>query len=779
MALPILDRLIDKSKEEPEYFLALEINATRVKSAAWVVVSGQTEVVATGSTSYWSGKEFDELVKAVDDSLARLAQKLSLITKSEPSKVIFGLPAQWVGQDSKILADRAAHLKELSKKLELSPMGFVVTSEALVQYLKDQEGIPPSVICVELEEEEIEVTLIHLGKVIGRTRVARSVDLGADLEEGLTRFMPQAILPSRILLFDGRAVLEDARQQLLNHPWRSKGIKLPFLHFPKVEILSEEETVKAVAVAGGAEAAKAIGLPIIEKEELPPQTAPSEVPDEVQEKLPEGEEAAAKEVAEETTRTEEISEDEKEIKLEVPLETEKFGFVEGSDIQKVRPQPIASPKAVTTSTLPPASPSVSAKKFPTFSAILSLPDRLLTPIKLRFSSLKVGLPAIRGAKILIIFLGSLVFAFAIAAIAWWNFASAAVTIEVQAKTLHKDTVLVIDPATAEVDSAKGIIPGKVFQGEASSQKSIPTTGQKLVGTKATGTILIYNNTSQPVILKNATTLTSETGLKVTTNGAVIIASSSGTAASPTPGQASTTATAADVGPEYNLADGTSFSAPGYSTIQVVGKSQGAFAGGDKRQVQAVSKDDRDKLLDLVTSELTPKAKEDLIGKIPDDYQLVTGSISFKTALSTFDKKQDDEATSLTLSQTIRASGIAIPKTSLETYLVDLVNENFSDQFQPDFSGSTVDFSQNKTATGAAVKVTAGITLIATPKIDIDSVKNGLMGKSREEADAILSHTPGFVRQEITLLPDLPGPFSVLPHKPQRISVNVKTTTFTP
>ena len=336
MDLPVIGHLNrEKGKGEPEYYLALEIANTRIKSAVWVVINNQTEVVATGTVAYWQGKDVEELVRATDDTLASLAQKLAEITEKEPSKVVLGLPASWVGEDNKIVKDKADFLKELTKRLELSLMGFVVTPEALVQYLKGLEGMPPSIILIELAEEEIEVTLVHLGKILGRQKVARSVDLGADLEEGLTRFLPQTIFPSRILMFDGHASLEEARQQLLDYPWSvptdqngemAMNSKLSFLHLPKVEVLSEEETVKAVALSGGAEAAKAIGLTI-----SMPQAKPLEAQEikEAEKEIGEieSDEADTEAVEPEAQNGDVVSDD----------LSDDFGFVVMGDIRKNKP----------------------------------------------------------------------------------------------------------------------------------------------------------------------------------------------------------------------------------------------------------------------------------------------------------------------------------------------------------------------------------------------------------------------------------------------------------
>lgn len=758
MELPLLGHLVEKGKDEPEYFLALEITDIRVKSAVWIVANGRAEVIVTGSTSYWQGKDLDELIAAADDSLASAIQKLAEMTEKEPSKVILGLPAGWVGEGNKIVQEKGVFLKELTAKLELTPIGFVVTSEALIQYLKDQEGVPPSVIFVELQEEEIEVTLVHLGKMLGRQRVARSVDLGSDLEEGLTRFLPQAVLPSRIVLFDGRSTLETARQQLLAHSWKAKGGKLPFLHFPKVEILSEEETVKAVAVAGGAEAAKAIGIAMVEEQ---PEKEGGRPEEEAVSREPQITEADETEPAE----TEEI-EEEKVGGFE-EVKTEEFGFVEGADVRQVHPRRAEAQPGPKEEAVVAGQPAEEGSEVGKLKEII--PISVVLPMR-RLLSWRPHLPipfpgtwAVAGLS----FLAVVVIGF----LGWWFLGSARVMLEVQAKTLERKASFQVSPKVSSLDVAKSLFPGQVLQGKVQGQKAMATSGQKSVGTKAKGKVTIYSNVAQPVTLRAGTILTSEAGLKFTLDGNVAVASPSGTAENPTPGQVETPVTAADVGSEYNLAAGSSFSVPGFSKIQVMAKNATGFSEGDKRQVQAVSKEDKTKLSELLTAELTPKAKEDLVGKLPSDYQLIGSSLTFKTEKETFDKDVGDEATSLTLSKSLTSQAMAIPKSAVETFLKDMVKDNFPGGYQANLSETAVDFGETKITLEGSAKVDIRIKLVATPIIDKGALAGQLAGKDLSAGDAILMKTPGFIRQETSLTPKLPGLFAVYPHRASRINIS--------
>ena len=92
-----------------------------------------------------------------------------------------------------------------------------------------------------------------------------------DVVEGLSRFSDIDMLPSRMLLYDSGIDLEEIKQLLLAHPWQSPQKHLPFLHFPKVEILPADFSIRAIALSGGSEVARATGL-------INPNEAETEVP---------------------------------------------------------------------------------------------------------------------------------------------------------------------------------------------------------------------------------------------------------------------------------------------------------------------------------------------------------------------------------------------------------------------------------------------------------------------------------------------------------------------
>jgi len=257
MQLPFLKK--DDKAPAREYFFALEIDHLLVKAAVWSVVNDKPQVLAVSSTQSWDDKSEDSLITAADSALTDATHHLDPSGKTTIVKVIFGLPPDWVG-DEKIHTGYLHLLKSLSEKLELKAIGYVITPEAAIKYLQATEGVPPTAILIGFWPSVIEVTLVRLGKIASTQLVKKSSRLTDDVVEGLSRFSQTDMLPSRMLLYDSGLDLEEIKQLLLDHPWQSPQKHLPFLHFPKVEILPADFSIRSIALSGGSEVAQSIGL---------------------------------------------------------------------------------------------------------------------------------------------------------------------------------------------------------------------------------------------------------------------------------------------------------------------------------------------------------------------------------------------------------------------------------------------------------------------------------------------------------------------------------------
>lgn len=248
----IFQKIRQREPKREEYFLALLLEEGSIKSAVWQIAGGVVKVVTLGESRIWEKEE--EIIEAVDVSLSTAIEKLVLSQDSpQPSKIIFGLPPDWI-KDNQIITEKLEILKKISYQMELAPIGFVAATEAIIYHLRLVEGVPPTVILAGLVGQKLRVTLVKLGRIIGHQKVDRSDHLGADLAEGLSRFGSQEVFPARVLLYSAGGKLALTGQELMDYPWGKQGIN--FLHLPRVEVLPDDGDIRAIALAGGREVAQ-------------------------------------------------------------------------------------------------------------------------------------------------------------------------------------------------------------------------------------------------------------------------------------------------------------------------------------------------------------------------------------------------------------------------------------------------------------------------------------------------------------------------------------------
>src|SRR3989344_2992709 len=248
-----------KPNGDREYLFALEIGHTQAKSAVWSVINDKPQVLAVGGTVTWDGQSEDSLLAACDQTLSDSASRVDESGKIQPEKVILGLPSTWI-QAEKITTPWLKVLKTLSDKLSLKAVGFVITADAVIRAIQNSEGVPPTAIIIGVFQGDLEILLARMGKNAGTQVVKRSSTITSDVTEGLSRFINIDMLPSRMLLYDSGTELDQIRQTLLAHPWQAPQVKLPFLHFPKVENLPADFSIRSIALTGGFEVAESIGL---------------------------------------------------------------------------------------------------------------------------------------------------------------------------------------------------------------------------------------------------------------------------------------------------------------------------------------------------------------------------------------------------------------------------------------------------------------------------------------------------------------------------------------
>ncbi len=255
MKLPnIIADALQKKQPQKEIFSSLVLDEEYVAAALWEMGEKGSPLILASNSAKCDPPTWDGRLEATDEVLAAVEDAAGTTTYA---KVVLGLPVSFLTPTGEIIKDIRPHIKKITREMELEAIGFVSIHQALMYKIKKDEGIPPSIILLEVTRKSLALSLYRVGAVTGQHVAAQDGDIAILLEELLKKFTDLEVLPARILLYgyDGE-YLADVKSKLLRYPWTTR---VNFLHFPKIEIVKPEDTVKAVSLAGASELAMAMG----------------------------------------------------------------------------------------------------------------------------------------------------------------------------------------------------------------------------------------------------------------------------------------------------------------------------------------------------------------------------------------------------------------------------------------------------------------------------------------------------------------------------------------
>lgn len=706
----------NKNKQPaPEYFLAVEIHESLIKTALWEILNGEPSVVNLGSFESWEDE--NSLINGVDLSLEQATKVIS----EQPKRVIFGFPDSWMEED-KIHPTKIKLITRLCKELGLTPIGAVTINRAIAHYLKKREGVPPTSILLEIYTTKVALSYIYLGEVKNVEEVAKSGDIAHDTEEGLAR-MDLPNYPARFILTNGTDMMDES-QQITAYPWQER---LSFKHLPKVEALPVDFSVKAIALIGGTEAVKFMGIPVQDDEpvqEVPQETKTNIIIPEVETPTMEELGFSYEEVAPPVTIAE-----------SAPVEDAKYAF-------QFEEEPIVAPDSFSEDEIPNLSTEKVRKKF-------------------QFSFPKITLPKISFPKFSLSIFGVLAIPLLlIVAFVFYLFTGKAdVILKFNPQKYNRQIDITISSSNQNPQSLQAT-PQSL---SGSAQETLNTTGQATVGDKAVGTVTIANKTSAPLSLKAGTILTTDNGkYNYTIKNAVTVASASSDLLDIISGKATgVEVVASRIGAEYNLSKDSTFTVDGYSRTIAIAMSEKEFTGGSSRTVNAVSKEDQEKLLALASEKIKQQTQSQLSTQSPGQQIIPVSEINFTK--KQFDHNVGEEATSLSIDL----------EGSMEVlvYSNDQLFQIVQNQISKDIpAGTKIQKESTTWQIADVVKKDGGyqakvsIDTYLYPVIDETKLAGFIKGKMVNNIRHFFEPIKGFVSAEVRITPALPVITKVMPLK---------------
>lgn len=335
-------------------------------------------------------------------------------------------------------------------------------------------------------------------------------------------------------------------------------------------------------------------------------------------------------------------------------------------------------------------------------------------------------------------------------LAFFVMPKATVTIQTETSNTNETIDFTASPTARSADFDKKILPSKEVQTKKSESVKTPATGEKDLGSKATGSV-----TLTAPIAANPITIPAGTG--VSTGNLTYLTQSSVTLAPAFQGGqfkfvGNVDVTARDNGDQFNISSGKSFNVAGHSNV--AGANGSAFSGGSSKIAKVVSQQDIDSAAQKLTDP-TETAKNELKKQLEDDgYFAIPETFSAVADKVTASPQVDQEASEVTVSsdKTFVMSGVK--KDDLEK-LVDASVQEEVDKRKLQVQNSGIDeavFRSGNRKEDGTTTLSMQTQVVLGPKIDTDALKQKIAGKKRGDVENIAKEIEGVKEVEVKYSP---------------------------
>ncbi|HCP08341.1 MAG TPA: hypothetical protein DIT25_00895, partial [Candidatus Moranbacteria bacterium] len=348
------------------------------------------------------------------------------------------------------------------------------------------------------------------------------------------------------------------------------------------------------------------------------------------------------------------------------------------------------------------------------------------------------------------------------------------------KTHSVDAQIKGDPEQASIDLERAVIPARMISLEDQVTNTIDVTGSKSASNqKARGTITIYNEySSSPQPLIATTRFQSPDGKIFRLTKTVTVPGTNNVSGEIKPGAIEAEVVADGAGEEYNIEPAT-FTIPGFKDSgsekysKFYAKSFRAMIGGgnDGKTSKAISESDISAGKIKALADLNQLLKDRLKEAAKDGEMILDDAISITGATYAISNSEGEMVENFTIVAKASASAVVFSEADLRRVIgkdiagaeigSNQINEN---DLSLQFGKSDVDFAKNT----ITIRVNASGKII--PKIDIDNLKRGILGKNEEDFASFLSAYPAIVKAEISYWPFFAG--SKIPSYESRVSIEL-------
>lgn len=340
-------------------------------------------------------------------------------------------------------------------------------------------------------------------------------------------------------------------------------------------------------------------------------------------------------------------------------------------------------------------------------------------------------------------------------------------------------------AAGATDLEKMILKGQKIEASVEVTGEIETTGEKLVGEKAKGNVIVYNKTDSEIKLEKGSKLNyDEKDLVFRTREEITIPPREEQVNPDDPtiqtyklGEKKVEVEAGDIGSAYNLDDDTALEVDGKKQSEVTAITDGELSGGESEKVKVVAEADKTALQKKITEEAVTKATNDIKFKLGKAQKLIEGSVSASITKEAYSAQVGDEEDKLTLTAYAAAAGLTYLDTELNSFMDKKVEELIPEGYilsekQRELTVTPLGTSSSSTLTAEEADLQVTLKTYIVTKINKEELIKALAGKSYSEAEKVLGGIRNINTYSLKIEPSIPF-FKKVPKNINRIRVEIE------
>lgn len=304
-----------------------------------------------------------------------------------------------------------------------------------------------------------------------------------------------------------------------------------------------------------------------------------------------------------------------------------------------------------------------------------------------------------------------------------------------------------------------------------------TTGERDVGQKAKGEVMIHNFDNQEKTIAKGTTISSG-NIQFTIDQEVKVASASGVTSSGTKqsGKSKVSATASEIGPESNIEKGKQLKIADLPDSLYVAIVEESFTGGTKKKVQTVAKKD----LDALVEKAEQKAKNESTAQVKQSVKPGQGILADLTTVdlseTDYTKEVGEESTTVGIKAKAEIKYYTFPEKKFKDYILkELASEVPSGyKLQTDKVSYKVEDAE-KNEDEKTITLNVQVADEAVKDISADAVTKLITGKTQTQLSSIVKNefdAEDFVIKKVT--PPIPFFSNWMPFVGKNIKVTISS-----